>query len=208
MGFSTLIDIMGSVVIGGMILMILLRLNDAAIKNSFEYNGDLIVQENLTEIVLLLEHDFRKIGYSKDWLKIPNPSKSIISADQTDISFLTDIEPDGIVDTLRYYLGTRAELSHTENPRDRMFYRQINSGTPVGANLGVTQFDLTYFNTLGAQIPTPVPVPGEIQTIQIDLTVEGTSGYFSAINDTTVDTLYASTFWRQIRLAARNLGNR
>ena len=63
MGFSTLIDILGSTIIGGMLLMILLRLNDASVQNTYVYGGDLMVQQNLVEVVRLLEHDFRKIGF-------------------------------------------------------------------------------------------------------------------------------------------------
>ncbi len=126
MGFSTLIDILGSIVIGGMLLMILLRLNDSAVANSFQYNGEMIVQKNLVEIVELLEHDFRKIGYCRNWQAIPDPSKSIVRADSTSITFLTDEDSDGIVDTMTYFLGSAVELAGTANPRDRMLYRKTN----------------------------------------------------------------------------------
>jgi len=123
MGFSTLLDILGSSIIGGMLLMILWRLNDAATQNTYNYGGEVIVQQNLVEVVSLLEHDFRKIGYCKDWTKIPDPSQAIISADSTSIKFLTDLDNDGQVDSLRYYLGPTSELTVTPNPRDRMLYR-------------------------------------------------------------------------------------
>jgi hypothetical protein len=60
MGFSTLIDILGSTLVGGMLLLILLRLNDASIENTYVYGGDLMVQQNLVSVVELLEYDFRK----------------------------------------------------------------------------------------------------------------------------------------------------
>ena len=67
MGFSTIIDIIGSTLIGGMLLMILFRMNDAAVENTYVYGGELLVQQNLVEVVTLLEYDFRKIGYCADW---------------------------------------------------------------------------------------------------------------------------------------------
>ena len=204
MGFSSLLDIMGSIVIGGMLFLILLRLNEAAVKNSFQYNGELIVQQNLVEIVKLLEHDFRRIGYCSDWTAIPDPSKSIIAADSSSISFLTDVNEDGIVDTLSYYLGPLSELDHTPNPRDRMLYRTVNGSNPLGSNLGVTKFNLRYFDTFGNSIAYPIAVPGEINTMEINLTVEDVAAY----DDPYVENDYNSVFWRQIRLAARNLGNR
>ncbi|MAT57319.1 MAG: hypothetical protein K8F60_16175 [Melioribacteraceae bacterium] len=199
MGFSTLIDILGSTIIGGMLLMILLRLNDASVQNTYVYGGELMVQQNLVEVVRLLEHDFRKIGFCKDWEKIPDPTESIIAADSNSISFLTDVDSDGVIDTMKYYTGNISELSGTPNPRDRMLYRVINNETPVGTNLGVTQFQMIYYNALGNQISFPITVPSEIYTMQINITVENPAAY---------DEQYSSAFWRQIRLAARNLKNR
>lgn len=199
MGFSSLIDILGSTIVGGMLFMILLRINDTAVQNTFTYGGDLIVQQNLVAVVELLEYDFKKIGYCSDWEEIPDPSKAIISADSTSIAFLTDIEPDGTVDTMYYSLGSTDELSHTDNPRDRMLYRIINDGDRLGSNLGITEFKILYFNALGNQIPFPITVPGEIYTMQINIRVENSAAY---------DQYYSSAFWRQIRLASKNLRNR
>ncbi|PIQ10349.1 MAG: hypothetical protein COW71_02965 [Ignavibacteriales bacterium CG18_big_fil_WC_8_21_14_2_50_31_20] len=205
MGYSTLIDILGSIMIGGILLLILLRLNDAAVANSFQYNADLIIQKNLVEIVTLLEFDLRKIGYCANWQALPDPTKAIIAVDTNSITYLTDLPTianpygDGIVDTLRYYLGAASELSQTPNPRDRMLYRRENSGLNLGSNLGVTQFEFKFFDTFGALIPFPISVPGEIQSMQIDLALEDVAAY---------DEQYRRVFWRQIRLAARNLGNR
>jgi len=205
MGFSTILDILGSIMIGGMLLLILLRLNDAAVANSFQYSGELIIQKNLVEIVKLLEFDLRKIGYCADWTALPNPAKSILSVDTSSITYLTDVPTlahpngDGIVDTLRYYLGTVSELAQTPNPRDRMLYRQVNGGVSLGSNLGITQFEFKFFDTFGNEINFPILFPGEIQSMQIDLAVEDVAAY---------DEQYGRVFWRQIRLAARNLGNR
>lgn len=199
MGFSTLIDILGSIVIGGMLMLILFRLNDAAVANSFRYNGELIVQKNLVEVVNLLEFDLRKIGYCAVWENLPNPSKYIVSADSNSIKYLTDTDSDGNVDTLSYYLGPSSELSGTANPRDRMLYRRVNKSKPLSANLGVTMFKFTYYDVFGKEISFPITQPGEIQTMQIDIAVEDIAAY---------DEKYQRMFWRQIRLAARNLGNR
>ena len=100
---------------------------------------------------------------------------------------------------MKYYTGDPSELPGTANPRDKMLYRVVNNATPVGTNLGVTQFSLLYFNALGNQISFPIAVPSEIYTMQINITVENVAAY---------DNQYSSAFWRQIRLAARNLNNR
>ncbi|MFH1195241.1 MAG: hypothetical protein V1720_05990 [bacterium] len=202
MGFSTLIDIVGSFIIGGMVFLILLQLNDASVDNTFRHAGDLTVQQNLVSIVELLEYDFRKIGYCSDWTKIPQPWLSIILADSNSISFLTDVESNGIVDTMKYYIGPTSESVNTPNPRDRKIYRVVNSETPVGVNLGVTQFSLMYFDSMNDTLSFPIAQPGQIYTIQVSLTVENVAAYGDNYDDD------RNAFWRQIRLGARNLRNR
>ena len=199
MGYSTILDIIGSVIIGGLILLILFRLSDAAAQNTYNNSQELIVQTNLTSLVETLEYDFRKIGYCADYTKIDNPSKAIISADSTSISFLTDVNNDGNVDTLHYYVGPTSELASTPNPRDRLLYRVIDSETPHSANLGLTEFKLMYFDPLGDTLHFPISSPGEIASIQISIKVEDVESYSNE---------YVSAFWRQIRLSARNLNNR
>ncbi len=199
MGFSVLLDILGSTVIGGILMMNLFQINNSAVENSYTGTGELIAQTNLATIVQILEFDVRKIGYCADWEKIPIPTEAIISADSTGIDYLTDVDSDGIVDTMHYYLGPASELLSTPNPRDRILYRVVNSEVPVGVNLGVTQFNLTFFDVIGNPISFPITVPGEIYTMQIDITVEDVAAY---------DEKYSTAFWRQIRLAAKNLRNR
>lgn len=199
MGFSTMIDLLGSTLVGGLLLLILFRMHDANTQNIFEYGGELMVQQNLVTTVSILELDFRKIGYCLDWEKIPNPARAILVADSTRIEFLTDENNDGNVDTMKYYLGPASELTNTPNPRDRMLYRVINRETPRGVNLGITRFNLIYYNALGDRLNFPITQTGEIYTMQINVRVENTAAY---------DQRYTTAFWRQIRLAARNIKNR
>jgi type II secretory pathway component PulJ len=204
MGYSTLIDLVSSVIIGGLLLLILFRLNDATVENNYVYGGEAIAQSNLVEVVQLVEHDFRKIGYCRDWEKIPDPSKSILSATQNSIRFLTDENNDGNIDTIAYYLGPTSELVNTPNPNDRMLYRVLNNQQPRGANLGVTQFDLFYYDAVGTQLSFPITVPSIIYTMQINIKVEDVYGYDRQHDEEK----YSSAFWRQVRLASRNLKNR
>ncbi len=208
MGFSTLIDILGSTLIGGMLLLILLRLNDSGVQNTYMYGGELIVQQNLVDAVKLLEYDFRKIGFCADWKKLPDPLKYIVSADSNKIKFLTDIDSDGNVDTMTYFTGPTSELLNTPNPRDRLLYRVVNGATPRGSNLGVTEFNLVYYDNFGNILPCPVASPSLIQKMQINIRVEDVYGYDTDNVNKNNSEMYANAFWRQIRLVARNLRNR
>jgi len=208
MGFSTILDIMGSTLIGGMLLLILFRVNDAAVENNYMYGGELVVQQNLVAVVELLEFDFRKIGFCADWKKLSNPLLYIISADSNSIKFRTDLDSDGNIDSLWYYTGSTSELSGTPNPRDKFLYRVENNETPVGANLGVTQFRMVYYDALRNKLSYPVASPDLIQMIEINIRVENVYGYDTANEDKEDRDIYASAFWKQIRLAAKNLRNR
>lgn len=206
MGSSTVIDILGSMIVGGMLMLILWRMNDSATENLYNFGGELILQQNLAATSEVLEYDFRKIGYCKNWAKIVDPSNSILLADSDKIKFLTDIYPesgpDGIIDTLFYRLGPASELNSTENPRDRCLYRIINNEVPKKINLGVTQFHLVYYDAFDDTIPFPINYPADTKTInsvEINVTVEDVSAY---------DKKYSSAVWRQIRLISRNLKER
>jgi hypothetical protein len=58
---------------------------------------------------------------------------------------------------------------------------------------------MEFFNSLGTKLSFPITDPREIYTMQIDITVEDVAAY---------DEKYQTIFWRQIRMAARNLFNR
>ena len=217
MGFSTLIDIAGSSAVGGLILLILFRMNDSSVESHYLNSGELIVQSNLVSIVTLLEHDLRKVGYCEDWEKIPDPAVAILSATNSSIKFLTDVAQsslnplgDGVVDTIKYWVGSNmdSEVLGTPNPNDVLLYRQINNQTPLSANLGVTQFSLEYFNANGNKITSiPSSPPLGIMTLQIDITVENVAAY----GDDAEDDVYSkdkSVFYRQVRLASPSLGIR
>jgi len=199
MGFSTLFDILGSMIIGGILLTTTWRLSDAATEKTYNGSGELSLQQNLVTVAQILENDFRKIGFCEDWNKLPDPTKAILSADFSSLKFLTDTDSDGNVDSIRYYLGPTSELYMTPNPRDRMLYRVENNDTPGGSNLGITQFYLIYYDALGDTIPLPITITGEITSIEVNISVENVAAY---------DTAYSTAYWKQIRMVARNLKNR
>jgi hypothetical protein len=212
MGSSTIMDIISSAVVAGVLLLIALRLNAQANEATTVYNGSVILQQNITTLVAWIEHDFRQIGYCRDWTKIPIPSQAFRKADSSDITFWTDVFNTGAKDSIRWYIGATTEsiVNGTPNPRDRLIYRVVNNGTPKGWNLGVTQFRLKYLNYMRQVISTPVASPDQIYEIEISIAVESpykfaeqyrTSGGGSDSSDFQV-------FWRQLRLAARNLKNR
>ena len=206
MGFSTLLDILGSIIIGGFFLVLLWQIDDASVKNVYNNSEELILQQNLATTARILERDFRRIGYCKEYNLIPK-TNVITSATDTSISFLTDVYDRGNVDVLKYYIGPTSELASTPNPHDRYLYRVVNNDPPIGVNLGVTQFRLVYFDVYGDTLHTPIPDLSIISSMEINIAVENVVGYGGSSPEEEQNK-YSTAFWRQIRLTAMNLQKR
>lgn len=199
MGNITLLDILGSALIAGFLLMIISHSNARMNETLFTTGNDLVVQEELVTLVQTIEEDFRRLGYCRDQLKIADPSKAVLQAGAASISFQTDVDNDGNVDTLSYYLGAVADLAVTRNPRDRILYRKVNGSGPMPMNIGLTLFDVHYFDVNNNSIARPVASPSAVHQIEIDIRLESTAPY---------DTTYSFAAWRQLRLRSRNLTGR
>lgn len=200
MGFTTMLDIIGASIIGGILLMTLFRIQDNAINNFYYYNSEAILQNQLLEIIDGVETDLHRIGYCSIPENFPDPTLAIIDVGKSTITFLCDVNLNGKMDTIKYYLGPVSELNNTNNPNDRILYRSVNSKLFPGYGVGfVTQFDLKYFNSLGQELTLPIKDIPSITTIQVSILVESPDAYSQN---------YANAYWRQVRLASRNLTSR
>ena len=185
------------------------QLNQSASENSSHYNGDLISQQNLVSIVELLEHDFTRIGYCENVDSMVSPEDMILAADSTSITFLTDLAQsasnfrgNGIPDKLVYELGP--DVNETPNPNDKILYRYIKGTTKDASNLGITQFRIHYFDNMSNLLPHPIDTK-KIAYMQIDLKVEDCYGYDTANSEKTDLEKFPTVFWRQIRMATKNM---
>jgi hypothetical protein len=193
---SVALDLIGSIVIAGFVILIGLQVNQTIAGNADASTANLNVQEAMVDIVQSIEYDFRKMGYG-----VPEGVLALIDTGATRISFRADIDNDGIVDVIEWYTGP--VITGLPNPNIRVLYRRVNGGKPVGAALGVTDFGLKYLNQDGGP---PVSI-GAIYIIEVTLQVE--SPYKvqdQIITDQSYEEMgYAVAFWRQTRLASRNI---
>jgi len=193
---SVVLDLIGSVVIAAFVILMGLRLNQSISGNADASKANLNVQESLVDIVRNIEYDFRKIGYN-----VPDPQNSIVVNDSNHITFRADMDRDGTVDVVEWYVTN--PIGGFPNPNIRKLYRRVNGGTPVGASLGVTQFKLKYLNQDGG----PALFKSQIWIIEMTLKIE--SPYKvqdEVVIDKSYDDMgYAAAFWRQTRLASRNI---
>jgi hypothetical protein len=192
---STLIDVIGSSIIGGFLLLLLFNVFDTTNEYFISHGDDLIVQQNLTSVAGILEWDLRKMGFM-----VPESELSILKADSTDLKFKGDIDKNFVVDTVEFYLGPTSDLLVTQNPDDRFVYRKLN-GLPVkGAKVGVvTNFEFEYLDQDG----NTVSDLGSIKMIRINMKVENAAVYGNDPNPT--KTKYRTAIWQQTRLVSRNL---
>lgn len=199
MGTSTLLDIIGAVIIGGFLMLNMMRTYNTTNENSTQYVSELMVQQNLVSFTQMLEYDFRKIGYRKGQENLSFAANSIKFADTKKIVFYADLDNNGSQEEVEYSVQDSTKLTSTPNPHDIPFYRKVNNVGPKIGSYGLTQFELEYFNYAGGKLSTPVANLGEISTVSITIACQ--SPYFTAEQKD----LNAEAYWKQIRLAIPNL---
>jgi len=193
---SIVLDLIGSIVIASFVILMGLRLNQSISGNADASKANLNVQESLVDIVRTIEYDFRKIGYN-----VPDPQNSIVVNDSNRIVFRADMNRDGVIDTVEWYVTN--PIGGFPNPNIRKLYRRVNGSPEVGAALGVTQFKLKYLNQDGGL----AAFKSQIWIIEMTLKVESPYKVQDAVivDQTYQEMGYAAAFWRQTRLASRNI---
>jgi len=183
----TFIDIIGSTLLGATVIVAIMGLNLLLSDSSRQVGSDLNVQENTVEFTKSIQWDFAKIGY-RDTTGAP-----ILVAKQDSVVFLGDIDNSGSVDTVRYYKGLPEELTWTPNPNDFLLMKEVgNASQTMQMNIGLTKFQLTYFDSTGGVTADPKLVRG----LKIAAVVQ--SPY------ATVDSVYSGAYWENT-IYPRNL---
>jgi len=199
---SVMLDLIGSLVIAGFVILMGLRLNETISGSADASMAGLNVQESMSEVVQWIESDFRKAGFN-----VPDPTQTIVLADTSHIRFLSDVNRDGHIDTVDWYLGP--PMTTVPNPNARLLYRTVTDSTGALGGSGpmgflVTQFHLRYFQQFGDSVrPLDASNYNKIWVIEIALRVESPYKVQDVVN--TDNSQYAASFWKQTRLASRNI---
>ena len=165
---SNWLDVVGSFIVGGIVILILANLNFSISAAATEnlYSG--IVQRGLTSATDLIEYDLYKIGYRSSGNKIE-------IADSNEIKFHSDIDNDGVSDELHYFVGDAASFTETSNPNDFFLTREKNEEQPA-ASIPVVDFKLTYYDSLGQKIDYALlssqPERDKIKTLSVRMGCE------------------------------------
>ena len=189
---SYLLDIVGSSIIAGLVVLMLLTLN---INNSATSNDILFTtleQKKITDVTELIEYDFYKLGYCISGEKIS-------VADSTEIMFYTDINNNNLTDSIHYYLGETTDLSYTSNPDDKPLHRNRNNQDSLSTAIPVVDFHLSYFDSIGNTLDyaslTSSAGRELIKSIKIKITVE---------TDEIYDEQYRTSEWKK-KISPKNL---
>ncbi len=200
---SVLLDIIGSMFLGGILLLTVIDANQIASENYSVYNGDMLVQELLIGTAQMLEGELRNMGYG-----VPETQGTIVQAETSRIGFLIDLGRDGSIDTVRYYVGLPAELSKTMNKLDRFLYRKVNNAAALKVGV-VTILRFRFLTIDGEQLPTPVVSTRLSEANIVEITMEVQNPYAEnrrpgQVKSGEREAMYSSSLWQQTRLASQN----
>lgn len=191
---DTMLDMVGSMIMASLIMVAVLKMNASLSDAGSDTNVSVITQSNITQIANSINYDFYKIGF--------RAKPGIILADSNKIVFLADLQKTGIPDTVHYWVSTPLQGSGL-NPNMRILYRSIDSETPTGASLGQTLFNLTYYDSTGAEMNIPaadttnLSILSKIKSIRVTVKVESPNMLMS-------DSTYAGAYWQEF-ISPKNL---
>jgi hypothetical protein len=191
MGYTTILDILGAAVIGGILLINLLKVNGSLVENESIYSHDKNLQLDLVIAATVIERDFSLLGYVKSVNQV-GLNQNIFAGDSTSITFRSDIDNNGVIDTIRYFISDTSALSHTPNPRDMILYRKINNDFPFVLANNITRFRLTYLNTSLGNVNPPIVLTTAVNYIRIEIRVEDPYAF---------DNKYSEAIWRRITVS-------
>jgi hypothetical protein len=188
---GAMIDYLGSMLIGGVVILMMISFNGNVIESSGLQTFKTGVQGNLTTVTDILENDFRKMGY-----RIPVLTDSaIVYADTTTLKFRGDINNDGTIDTVTYFIDT-AGARLTTNPKDSVLFRQVNRGGATAMFVGMISFKMRYYNSSDSLIPgNRIFATSKIKSILVSMNMQSKDPY---------DTVYVGAYWER-KIRPRNL---
>lgn len=164
-------DYIGSVIVGGMIIVIVLTLNSNIVNSSFQRNLDLVSQEAAVNLTSILETDLKRAGFF-------HVGQPFMAASSKTMTFMGDVNDDGVADLVKYLLGDSTEFKQTKNPSDRPLYRFVGSSDSLNVASGLVSFSFVYLDSVGSALPYDSlgasRVLARIRMIRINLRIEPT----------------------------------
>jgi len=136
---NSLLDVIGSSIIGGIMYLLLFQVNSQISMTSIEILQSTFSSRNTVDAVTVLEYDLNKLGYRV-------AGDFITAAEENKIEFWSDIKNEDSTVKVLYFLGDSTEVSGTINPNDRPLYRRVADGDTQMVSV-VRDFKITYLDS-------------------------------------------------------------
>jgi len=171
---NSMLDVMISFIIAGMIILIVVQVDTSVKASSIFIHQDLHTEENMKLAADIMNWEMRKIGHC-----LVRPEKAITLADSSHIKFSYNKNPRAVLGVhlsdsthVEYIFNTLD--TETQNPRDKKFIRKVNGQGNNGYSLGLTRLRMQYFNQQGTELSTPVVSDSlrKIRMIRVTMQVE------------------------------------
>jgi len=169
------LDIIGSIVIAGTLMISMLNINSNLMDRCHGANASLVAERDGAGLLEVLGTEFRRIG-----LRSTAPSAILVAGADT-LRFVGNVEADtsssSAPDTVMYCLGPLDAT--TPNPNDHALYRVRGAGAPdtMKVATGVTSLDFQYFDVSGTLLDaaTAAGSPSLVKGIELTVRLENTT---------------------------------
>jgi hypothetical protein len=157
---SSHLDIIGSVIIAGMIILNFALFMGERTESQIESTNKITAQTDMSDMTATLRFDLRKVGFGCD-------SNAILRAEPNCFVFRADLDNDGKLDTVGYFFGAANTLINEKS--DALLYRIVNGRKQRGQDLGLTNFQFLYFTSSNYGAFTQTTSLKSIQAIGVSL---------------------------------------
>jgi hypothetical protein len=156
---GTYLDIIGAAILAGLLTLSLAAFMAERQAAIMESSNQSIAQIQLESASSLMMYDLRKMGYL-------TAAQPVLLCSQKAITFLGDIDNNGVVDTVRYtWTGA---VPSTPNPNDTLLVRRINSQLASSSDLGITNLRFVYIDKNGSETTTA----SMVKAVQVRMVVQ------------------------------------
>lgn len=157
---SSHLDIIGSVIIAGMIILNFAFFMGERTESQIESTNKITAQTDMSDVTSTLRFDLRKVGYGCD-------SNAVLRADANCLIFRSDLENDGKIDTIGYYFGAANTLISEKG--ESLLYRIVNGQKQRGQDIGLTDFQFRFFTSSNFGAFTETTSLADIKAIGVSL---------------------------------------
>lgn len=181
---GVMIDIIGSTIIRGVIVLVILSLNVSLNNALTQKTVRAAVKIKMVVPTQVLTDDMMLAGYNQGATKVFPMARA------NETQFVGDLNNDGTADIIHYYLGA-APAGSTH----RVLYRQLNLGASFLVARDVISLTFTYYNSVGVAIALGDNKLG-IKSISIKLKIESNVQVTEGIG-TGKTAKYETAYWER-----------